>query len=188
MASLVKICEICRENLITKYGTCSSSSVSLFNETLNKEFSSVLAGKPVILAKLLQSLGICVALNRRSVCKKCARKVVNCYKLYKELKEAFEDTAVEETQSTSSSVASLQNRRRGPVVHERSPTGVTPTAKRQKGVTKAGENKTKPTSKRALFEEPKVEDEYSFIDDEISQLMNIPVSVEVNTPPIAKVR
>ena len=67
MASLVKICEICRN--MTKYGTCSSSSVSLFNETLNKEFSSVLAGKPVILAKVLQSLGISVALNRCSVCK-----------------------------------------------------------------------------------------------------------------------
>ena len=82
------------------------------------------------------------------------------------------------------------NRQRGTVVlvHKRSPTGVTPTAKPQKGVTKAGEKKTKPTSKRALFKEPKVEDEYSFIDDEISQLMNIPVSVEVNTPPIAKVR
>ena len=35
------------------------------------------------------------------------KNVLNCYKLYKELKEAFEDTAVEE-RSTSSSTASAR--------------------------------------------------------------------------------
>ena len=66
------------------------AKVLLFLETCNKEFCNVLCGKPVILAQLLLDLKIIVSHDGScSVCKKCAWKVVNCYKLFVELKKAF---------------------------------------------------------------------------------------------------
>lgn len=74
-------CEICSENLRSKTGAC-VATVSLFSETSNKEFSNACNGKPVVFAELLRVLGIVLVQDRqRSVCKKCARKIVNCYKL-----------------------------------------------------------------------------------------------------------
>ena len=50
-------------------------------QTTNKEFSGVLNGKLIILAKLLGTIGIVVGIDhQRLVCKKCARKI-NCFKL-----------------------------------------------------------------------------------------------------------
>ena len=64
----------------------------LFLVTFNKEFSNVLCEKPVIHAELLLELRIVVIHNRedgkRSVCKKCARRIVNCYRIFTELREA----------------------------------------------------------------------------------------------------
>ena len=65
-----RFCEICRENLRTKNGSF-VAMVSLFCETSNKEFSSALSGKPVILAKLLADLGIVVVQD----CQHCLQKV-----------------------------------------------------------------------------------------------------------------
>ena len=82
-------CEICSENLRSKTGAC-VATVSLFSETSNKEFSNACNGKPVVFAELLRVLGIVLVQDRqRSVCKKCARKIVNCYKLFTELQQAF---------------------------------------------------------------------------------------------------
>ena len=67
--------------------------------------------------------------------------------------------------------------------HQRSPTGVTPKAKRLKESTfgaTAQEPEHRPLSKRSLFS-----DKYSVVEDEISNLMNIPT--ETYLPPISKV-
>ena len=65
----------------------------LFAETFNKEVSNVLCEKPIILVELLLELRIVVIQDsedgKRTVCKKCARKIVNCYRMFAELREAL---------------------------------------------------------------------------------------------------
>ena len=179
----MKNCTICQQSLLSKKGSV-IASVPLFSETLNKEFCSGFDGQPVVLATLLRTVGIVVVpeilgQNSRSVCIKCARKVVNCHKIFSELKAAFE--------STPAAVDSVHG---GPlripivVQHERSPTGVTPNSKRQKSTDQ--QSKAAPTAKKSLFEETTTQ-KYSVINDEICQLMNLPVDVS-NLPPIVKVR
>ena len=129
-------CEICSENLRSKTGAC-VATVSLFSETSNKEFSNACNGKPVVFAELLRVLGIVLVQDRqRSVCKKCARKIVNCYKLFTELQQAFIDSSgwksSEGNTETTCTLQTPQNSRKENCVpqHQRSPTGITPTAKR----------------------------------------------------------
>ena len=174
-------CRICHENLLRKYGTC-VATVSLFLETCNKEFCNVLCGKPVILAQLLLDLKIIVSHDgSSSVCRKCARKIVNCYKLFVELKKGFAGgLAVEKAKESG---PRTPTRGRYSAGHQRSPTGVTPKAKRLKESTfgaTAKEPEHRPLSKRSLSF-----DKYSVVEDEISSLMNIPT--EAYLPPIAKV-
>ena len=82
------ICTICLENFHTEYGTC-VATVPLFAETFNNEVSSVLSEKPIILVELLFELTIVVIQDsedgKRTACKKCARKIVNCYRKFAEL-------------------------------------------------------------------------------------------------------
>ena len=156
-----RFCRICRENLLQKYGT-SVATVPLFLETCNKEFCNVLCGKPVILAQLLLDLKIIVSHDGScSVCKKCPRKVVNCYKLFVELKKAFVvDSAVEKAKESG---PQTPTRERYSARHQRSPTGVTPKAKCLKenrlGAT-AQEPENRPLSKRSLFF-----DKYTVVED-----------------------
>ena len=86
------ICTICLENFHTEYGKC-VTTVPLFAETFNKEVSNVLCEKPIILVELLLKLRIVVIKDsedgERTVCKKCARKIVNCYRMFAELREAL---------------------------------------------------------------------------------------------------
>ena len=174
-------CRICLQNLLQKYGT-SVATVPLFLETCNKEFCNVLCGKQVILAQLLLDLKIIVSHDGScSVCKKCARKVVNCYKLLVKLKKkAFVvDSAVEKAMESG---PRTPMRERYSARHQRSPTGVTPTKRpkeNQLGAT-AQEPENRPLSKRSLFF-----DKYSVVEDEISSLMNLPT--ETYLPPISKV-
>ena len=131
-------CEICNENLRSKTGAC-VATVSLFSETSNKEFSNACNGKPIVFADLLRVLGIVLVQDRqRSVCKKCARKIVNCYKLFTELQQAFIDSSgwksSEGNTETTCTLQTPQKSREENCVpqHQRSPNGITPTAKRQK--------------------------------------------------------
>ena len=66
----------------------------LFAETFNKEVSNVLCEKPIILVELLLFELRTVVIQdsedgKRTVCKKCARKIVNCYRMFAELREAL---------------------------------------------------------------------------------------------------
>ena len=86
------ICTICLENFHKEYGKC-VTTVLLFAETFNKEVSNVLCEKRIILVELLLKLRIVVIQDsedgERTVCKKCARKIVNCYRMFAELREAL---------------------------------------------------------------------------------------------------
>ena len=77
----------------TKYGKC-VATVLLFAKTFNKEVSNVFCEKPIILVELLLfELRIAVIQDsedgKRTACKKCARKIVNCYRKFAELREAL---------------------------------------------------------------------------------------------------
>ena len=86
------ICTICLENFHAEYGKC-VATVPLFAKTFNKEVSSVLCEKPIILVELLFELRIVVIQDsddgKRTACKKCGRKIVNCYRMFAELREAL---------------------------------------------------------------------------------------------------
>ena len=130
-----KNCRICKENL-TKYGT-HGASVPLFSVTTSKELATVLGDKqPVILAKVLEKIGIVAVppanADSNSVCKKCARKGFNCFKLFSELRDVFNtsnDSCPENpfvaTDRTLEKPATTN-------IHQRSPTGLTPKSKRSK--------------------------------------------------------
>ena len=183
-----KVCKICQENLLTKFGTC-VVTVSLFKETYNKEFSSSVGGKPIILPNLLQSIGIFAVRGfGDSLCKKCARKVANCYKLFKELQAVFPETAPQTPELKSKNTERIGETRSQSYSHERSPTGLTPAAKRQK---RRENPRNVLQAKKSLFDEklPEENSSHSIIDDKIRNLMNIPtdVCVERNLPPIVKV-
>ena len=131
------ICTICLENFHTEYGKC-VATVPLFSETSHKECCNVFCGKPVILVELFLELRIVVIQDgedgKRSVRKKCARKIVNCYRMFTELREALADgwaldqakESAQRTPSRASPKGSI------PLRGQRSPTGVTSKAKRQK--------------------------------------------------------
>ena len=75
------ICTICPQNFHTEYGKC-VATVPLFAGTFNKEASNALCEQPIILVELFFKLGIVVIQDsedgKRTACKKCARKMVNC--------------------------------------------------------------------------------------------------------------
>ena len=86
-----------------------------------------------------------------SVCKKYARKFVNCYKLFVELEKAFAVGSAVRVEKESA--PGTPTRERYSAQHRRSATGVTPKAKRIKesmfGNT-AQESERTPLSKRSL--------------------------------------
>lgn len=137
-------------------------------------------GKSVILFKLLHSVGIVIISQEshgRFVCVKCARKVVNCYKLFAELQQVFI------SKSSNSSEESSEEIQITFTTHERSPTGITPSGKRRKGrhdnsprsaTAEHLVTKPRPLSKRSLFS---YEDELSSVNEAINNLMNVDVDV-----------
>ena len=76
---------ICLEIFHTMYGKC-LATVLLFAETFNREVS-------MFCVKNLSFLWIVVIQDsedgKRTVCKKCAGKIVNCYRMFAELREAL---------------------------------------------------------------------------------------------------
>ena len=164
---------------------CHHSNAFFFSETSNKEFSNVLCKKPVILVELFLELRIVVIQDsedgKRSVCKKCARKIMSCYRMFTEFREAFAGGGAldQATESAPRTPSRASPRGSIPVRGQRPPTGVTPKAKRQKSAcgNKAEGAQPKPSTNRALFF-----DQYSELDDELTSLMmNIPT--EKNLPP-----
>ena len=95
--SMEQTCFICRNNFDLKYGRPCISKVPLFKATKNKEFASKLCGEQsTIFSDILKSLDLLdnklVSMIDKcctSVCKKCARKIVNCGSLFQELRSSI---------------------------------------------------------------------------------------------------
>ena len=163
------ICTICLEDFHTKYGTC-VATVPLFAETFNKEVSNVLSEKPIILVELLFELRIVVIQDnqdgKRTACKKCARKIVNCYRKFAELRKALAGgRALDKGERLVASSAPCHKHLRRLVVQflfEASDpaTEVTPKAS-STCENKAEGVQRRPSTKRALFP-----DQYSELEDE----------------------
>ena len=127
------ICTLCLENCHTEYGKCVAT---------NEEFCNVLCEKPVILVDLFLKLKIVVIQDsedgKRSICKKCGRKIVNYYRMFTELREeltggrALADKAKESTPHANSFNNSRVSRSGSILVQgPQSLIEVTPKAKRQ---------------------------------------------------------
>jgi len=165
------ICTICLENFHTEYGKC-VATVPLFSETSKKEFSYVSCEKPVILMELFLESRIVVIQDgedgKRSVHKKCARKIANCYRMFMELWEALAGGKAfnEAKESTPQTPSSASPRGSIPVQGQRSLTEVTPKAKWQKKSTCENEAEgalRRPSTKRTLFS-----DQHSELDIKIT--------------------
>jgi hypothetical protein len=73
----------CRDNLKVKYGSC----VLLFKVTKNQKLTAKVSGNcsGIVLADLLKSIGLLVDgldCDNSVLCRKCARKIINCTTLY----------------------------------------------------------------------------------------------------------
>ena len=79
----------------------SVATLPLFAETFNKEVSNVLCEKPIVLVGLLFEFRIVVIQDsedgKRTACKKCPRKITNCYRMFAELQEALAGGRAEST-------------------------------------------------------------------------------------------
>ena len=183
----MRFCKVCGQNLRKADGS-SISSVPLFSETVNKEFCAALDVQSLILSKLLLKLGIVLNGTHQRydfACKKCSRKIVNCYKLLSELQKTLANISASDTHLT------LEENQRTRLL-ERSPSGLTPESKRQrfKSVNRSGNEKKATKTRKALFEN--VNDapgDYSSLNDEILNLMNIQTDTldECNLLPMVKV-
>ncbi len=175
-------CFVCGENFDLKYGRPSSSKVPLFKETINKEFtskSSTSENRRVIISDILKKLYLIddrllnIAKGNTFVCKKCARKVVNCDSLLEELKSLLAISCKKRT--TYDAVTGKRS------LQPSSPSGFTPDKKKTSRNGNSRESQSL-KSRKALFtcardvnkSIPKKQD----IEDAISNLMCLPVDTE----------
>ena len=178
------ICNLCKTNIKVKYGA-RASAVPLVKATKNKELCSSF-GEEIVLSDLLRGVGIVVPETQdedeTTLCRPCPRKIVNCCKAYKEIKDVFSYS------STAKTPVKINKR----VCSVRTPTGVTPTSKRSKTV--KDKRSTVVPSKKQLFSNnaSSQQSEYDGVDDHISSLMNLPEETSwqssTQVPPLVKVR
>lgn len=175
-----KCCFVCGENFELKYGRPSSSKVPLFKETINKEFTSKLStsdNQKVIISDILKSLNLLddrlsnLAKANAFVCKKCARKVVNCGSLFKELKSLL---ALSRKNKTRGDALAGSKRSLLPS----SPSGFTPEKKRTSCNVNRFRESHSFTSRKALFDLEKTCPKKQDIEDVLSNLMCLPIDAE----------
>ena len=124
-------CHFCAINVSSGEGT-----VPLFKPTKNNEFcgKSFCKTGTIILSDLIKSIGIdvdCTSESDSSLCKKCARKIVNCCTMFHELEEGFMSKIISACETNDDECSSGGNKR----LHSQtySPSGLTPGSKKQKG-------------------------------------------------------
>lgn len=176
MAS-IQVCVLCKENLKVKYGSC-VGTVPLFKVTKNKELTGKVSDNcsSIVLADLLKSIGLLVNRVERScdnsvLCRKCARKIINCTTLYYEIKGSLmpENNNVIAQKKDQEDEETSNARKRE---FDLSPSGLTPS--RKKTVNKTERN-TSSKIKKSLFQHHYSEKEDN-INDAISNLMCLPVA------------
>ena len=138
------------------------------------EVSNVLCEKSIILVELLFELRIVFIQDsedgKRTVCKQCARKIVNCYRLFAELREALAGgRALDEGERFIASSAPGHKHLRQPVLvvqflFEAGDLAAEVTPKAGSACENEAEGvQRRPSTKRALFS-----DQYSELEDEIT--------------------
>lgn len=182
---MTKHCALCCENLILKFGSC-ASVVPLFRPTKNKEFlAKDRTSSEVVIADLARALGVKFTaysgvlesvVTDAVLCKKCARKIHNCYALHREIKGAFDGKENAQLLSPAREPVKQAGKR----LFHLSPSGLTPVHKKKP----AQELVRTVKGRKSLFSDSGCNKEK--IDDEISNLMNLP-SQSDNRPCIVKV-
>lgn len=156
------ICRFCRQNIGHLYGK-TIPSIPIFKITENKDF------KDILLCKRLEVIGIALDRNTsfpQSSCRKCARKIVNISDNILPIKEnANKLVAVD----NSSCVVVEKRGARSPA------SGLTKRVCQIDG--------TSPTSRSLFTNNPssKEQSQQSATEDEMYNLMNLPVNVEENS-------
>ena len=176
-----QVCFLCKENLKVKYGSC-VGTVPLFKVTKNKELTGKVSDNcnAIVLADLLESIGLLVVeVDRTSdnsvLCRKCARKIINCTTLYHDIKggltELNSNAGVKEKGQKVTKTDNTNVRKRD---FDFSPSGLTPGRKRT--LVNDTRKNTSLKSKKSLFQLQSSSENEENINDAISNLMCLPVA------------
>ena len=184
----------------TNFKVCGTfnPSVPLFSATSNKEITSLLKKvhtDNITLCVLLSSIGIKLVkekTNRISVCKKCARKVVNMYNTFNEICEAVKQngTLFTDTPSTPPQNAKDKGQKR---IQTFSPTGLSPHSKTTSmpmhDSPKAKNTRRRLNLRKSTLSVPDQGINANLeLENTIANLMNLPVDEnEKKSPPVVKV-
>ena len=168
-----KTCHFCAINVSSGEGT-----VPLFKQTKNKEFcgKSFCKTGTVILSDLIKSVGIDIdstSESDSSLCKKCARKIVNCCTMFHELEEGFMSKIVSASETNDDECSGGGNKR----LHSQnySPSGLTPGSKKQKGSSsRRAEGGSR--SRKTLFQLNSAWSAQEKLDNSVVNLMCLPVT------------
>ena len=170
MAS-IQVCVLCKENLKIKYSSC-VGTVLLFKVTKNKELMGKVSDNcsPTVLADFRVERSC----DKLVLCRKCARKIINCTTLYYKIRGSFmpENTNVnvqDKDQEDKEQETSNARKRE----FDFSPSGLTPS--RKKPVNKTWRN-TSSNIKKSLFQHHYNSEKENNINDAISNLMCLPVA------------
>ena len=168
-----KTCHFCAINVSSGEGT-----VPLFKPTKNKEFcgKSFCKTGSVILSDLIKSVGIDIdstSESDSSLCKKCARKIVNCCTMFHELEEGFMSKIISVSETNDDQCRGGGNKR----LHSQnySPSRLTPGNKKQKGSSsRRAEGGSR--SSKTLFQLNSAWSAQEKLDDSVVNLMCLPIT------------
>ena len=167
-----KNCYLCAASVSLGEGT-----VPLCKATKNKEFcgKSFCKAGTVVLVDLIKSIGIDVYTTSESdasLCKKCARKIVNCSALFHELQEGFSSKSAQSSRELSE--VNVDGSSSGAKRLHNSPSGLTPGSKKQKSISnrKTGSERT---VRKTLFELNSAWSTRENLEDSVANLMCLPV-------------
>ena len=168
-----KTCHFCAINVSSGVDT-----VPLFKQTKHKEFcgKSFCKTGTVIVSDLIKSVGIDIdstSESDSSLCKKCARKIVNCCTMFHELEEGFMSKIVPASETNDDECSGGGNKR----LHTQnySPSGLTPGSKKQKGSSsRRAEGGSR--SRKTLFQLNSAWSAQEEVDDSVVNLMCSPVT------------
>lgn len=166
-------CHFCAINVSSGEGT-----VPLFKPTKNNEFcgKSFCKTGTIILSDLIKSVGIdidCTSESDSSLCKKCARKIVNCCTMFHELEEGFMSKIISASETNDDECSGGGNKR----LHSQnySPSGLTPGSKKQKGSSyRRAEGGSR--SRKTLFQLNSAWSAQEKLDDSVVNLTCLPVT------------
>lgn len=169
-----KKCYLCATSVSLGEGT-----VPLCKPTKNKEFcgKSFCKAGSVVLVDLIKSVGIDVHTTPESdpsLCKKCARKIVNCCALFHELQEGFSSKSARSSRELSEVNVDGSSSGAKRLYSANSPSGLSPGSKKQKN------NSNKKTLRetrvrKTLFELNSAWSTRENVEDSVANLMCLPV-------------